>query len=465
MVEFDATIFVTEQLNRELVNISQDFAYRIVKVLADHYKFDSNEAIEMLGINMLKVERKKSKVESKVEKQAIKIPKPAFPMPWSGELNETCCYALCLNNGLYTQCTSSRNEEEEFCKACVKKMQKKGSEFPDYGTIHQRMSVGIYEYVDPKGKKPIAYTKLMNKYKITEEDVIKEASKFNITINPEHFVVPETKPKRGRPSKSAITKKDVRGRPKKIDKVVEIEGQEEDLFASLVASANAEGMKKNKEVEKEAEKEAEKETEKEAEKEAEKETEKEIEKEIEKEAEKETEKETETEKEIEKEAKKAEKEAKKAEKEAKKAEKEAELKAKKAEKEAEKEAKKAEKEAELKAKKAEKEAEKEAKKAEKEAKKAEKEAKKAEKETENKTSKVVVTEPNEDEEPDVVKKIEFEGKQYLKSKKTGIVYDYKKYVIEGDQVVIGKWCNNTNKIIFNMNDESEEEDEEEDYDE
>jgi len=64
----------------------------------------------------------------------------------------------------------------------------------------------------------------------------------------------------------------------------------------------------------------------------------------------------------------------------------------------------------------------------------------------------------EDEEPDVVKKIEFEGKKYLKSKKTGIIYDYNEYTKNGEQVVVGKWNEASNKIEF-----TEEEEAEEDY--
>ena len=63
----------------------------------------------------------------------------------------------------------------------------------------------------------------------------------------------------------------------------------------------------------------------------------------------------------------------------------------------------------------------------------------------------------EDDEPDVVKKIEFEGKKYLKSKKTGIVYDYEEYVKNGDQVVVGKWNDNSNKIEFETCEEDYEE--------
>ena len=65
---------------------------------------------------------------------------------------------------------------------------------------------------------------------------------------------------------------------------------------------------------------------------------------------------------------------------------------------------------------------------------------------------------------DVVKKIEFEGKKYLKSKKTGIVYDYDEYVKSGDQVVVGKWNEATNKLDFETA-KSDGEESEDEYDE
>ncbi len=90
--------------------------------------------------------------------------------------------------------------------------------------------------------------------------------------------------------------------------------------------------------------------------------------------------------------------------------------------------------------------------------KAEKEASKAAKEAKKPAAKPSTTE--EEEEPDVVKKIEFEGKKYLKSKKTGIIYDYNEYTKNGEQVVVGKWNDVSNKIEFTA---SEEEEDEEDY--
>jgi colicin import membrane protein len=316
-------------------------------------------------------------------------------------------------------------------------MQKTGAEVPEYGTITQRQAVGIYEFVDPKGRKPVHYTKVMKKYKLTQERVEEEAGKFEIVIDPQHFVVPEGDVKRGRPAAAAKEPKakGVKGRPKKEKKVLTIEGDDEDLFGSLVAQAisteeaEEEIVMKPKKAGK-----------------------------------------TEEEKEAERIAKEEEKQKKKmlAEhaKEQAKAEKEAKLAALKAEKEAKLAAAKAEKEAKLAAEKAEKEAKKlaaeqakEAAKKEKEEKlAAEKAAKEAAKKPAAKKPAAKKEEPEEDEEPEVVKKIEFEGKKYLISKKSGIIYDLLECKENGEQVILGKWNEAKNKIDFNeKGEESEEE--------
>ena len=456
---FNAKVYVSSQLNNQLLNTAQTVAIRCVEELSKKYDFDAEEEIRLLGLDTIKLERKGEAKSKAVKAAKESVPKPSFPLPYNGEYSENMCNALRQNSGLYTQCTGERNGESAFCKGCLNRMQKLGSETPEYGTIQQRQEVDILAYVDPQGRKPIAYTKIMNKYKKSKDDVLEEATKFGITIDERHFIAPE-QPKRGRPStktsETVAKKTGVKGRPKKSKKVITIQGDDEDLFAALVAEAN-EADSQDK-AEKEAEKEAKK-TEKEAEK-AEKEAKRLAEK-AEKEAEKEAKK---TEKEAEKAEKEAKRLAEKAEKEAEKAEKEAKRLAEKAEKEAKRLAEKAEKEAEKAEKEAKRLAEKEAKKAEKEAKKAEKEAKKAEKEA----KKAAVEE--EEEEPDIVKKIDFEGKKYLKSKKTGIVYDYEKYVNESEQLVVGKWSEEEKKIIFNHDNIvggdlfSDEEEVEEEYD-
>jgi hypothetical protein len=300
-------------------------------------------------------------------------------------------------------------------------MQKTGAEVPEYGTIQQRMAVGIFEFVDPKGRKPVAYTKIMKKLKISEEQVLEEAGKLNINIDANHFVVPESDSKRGRPSTKAEKEpkvKGAKGRPKKEKKVIIDDDEETDnLFDALVAQAN-EGQEEE-EILAKPKKASKSNEEKEAER-------------------------------IAKEQEKAEKEAKRL---AEKAEKEAKLAAEKAEKEAKKEAERLAREAKKKAE----EDEKAAKKAALEQAKKEKEEKLAA-EKAAKTTKTTKKAPEpEEEEEEKLKKIEFEGKKYLKSLKSGVIYDYDAFRKTGDTVVLGKWNDSKNKIEFVEQEESEDE--------
>jgi len=423
--DFNASVYVSEQLNRQLINMSQDLAYRCVSALAERYNFDAEEACRLLGLAMIRVERKAPIKAKGTKAPKVSVPKAAFPLPYNGEFNDACCYALRQNNGLYTQCTGVRKGDAQFCKSCATTMQKTCAEVPEYGTIQQRQAVGIFEYVDPKGRKPIAYTKVMKKYKISEDQVLAEAGKLNIIINTDHFVVPE-ETKRGRPkTEKAPKEKGVKGRPKKSKKVLQIEGDDEDLFATLVAEANEDSEELTLAPKKKAGK-------------------------------------SDEEKEAERLAKEAEKEAKRVAAELAKKEREEKLAAEKAEKEAKKEAERLEREAKKKAEEEAKRLKEEQRlkeKAEKEAKLAAEKAAKEAAKSQKSSKKAAAPEPVEDEEPDVVKKIEFEGKKYLKSKKTGIVYDYNEYVKNGEQVVVGKWNEVSNKIEF-----SDAEEEEEEYD-
>lgn len=379
-----------------------DVVRRAIEECGRRYGFDASEACRELGVNMVSVDGKKEKKEKKV---GVSV-SPSFPLPYSGEMKEECCHGLKQNHGLYTQCQQVLKGDAKYCKGCNTQAEKNENGEPDYGSMESRMAVGIFEYVDPKGKKPTAYTKIMKKYKVTEAQVVAEAAKFGVTIDAGHFEL-SAESKRGRP-KTAVEKpvKGVKGRPKKNKKVVELcdDDATEDLFADLVASAN---------------KDSESETESDAEVEA---------------------KAIDT-KEAEKVAKA---QAKEAEKLAKLAAKEAEKLAKEQEKQA-KEQEKLAKEAEKKAKAEAKEAEKLAKAAAKEAKTAAKDAKTATKET--------AKESTETQEPDKVKRFEFEGVKYLKSKNTGIIYNM-------EQEVVGKWNEQSNKIDFK---EAEEEEEEEEY--
>jgi len=390
-----------------------------------------------------------------VVKRAEAMP---FPLPFSGALKEECCHALRQNSGLYTQCANEKCESERYCGQCSKQAEKSETGAPEYGTIESRMSVGLQDYVDSKGRKPVHYTKIMKKLSLTESQVMELANKHCIKVDSSHFVAPVDASKRGRPksekaANSAKARSGVKGRPKKEKKVVQIAGDEDDLFANLVAQANQVSP---------------------ADSDAEEEDAVEVPAEVAVEVaavevpaveapavevpvvevpavevpavEVAAAKVVKTA--ADKAAEKADKDAQKA---ADKAAKEAEKEAQKAEKEAQKAAEKAAKEAEKEAQKAAKDAEKEAQKAAKDAEKAAKEAQKA-----AEKAKPVAT-----DEAEVVKKIEFAGNKYLKSKKTGIVYDYAEYVKTGDQIVVGQWNPETSAIDFKKACDDEEESEEE----
>lgn len=483
MSNFNASVLVSNKMSEMMSSIAQELAIRSVMECGVMYKFDSSEAIRLLGLSNVtvmssssskSVEKKVAKVSAK--KVSIKVAKPAFPLPYNGEFAADCCCGLRQNNGLYTQCQSAPVSEGSFCKQCqISADQNDG--IPEYGTIQQRQSADIFDYTDPKGRKPTSYTKVMKKFKLTSEQVLEEAAKFSIKINNNHLTILESESgKRGRPTVAKEPKeaKGPKGRPKKGKKVINFEVDDDDLFATLVADANNSSddevvpgvapevlaevvsevvpKKKTKKSENLAEgldKEQKAKEAKEA-KEAEKLAIKEAAK-LAAEAEKLALKEAKEQK------AKEEKEAKEAAKQAIETEKAAKVQA------------KLDKEAKLAADKLAKEAEKAAKEAEKVAKEAEKVAK-AQAKTETKPAAKVAAKPAAkpaakvvaaSDEADVVKKIEVDGVKYLKSKQTGIVYDYRKYIDAGEQLVVGKWNDATSKIVFNNNADSDEESEEE----
>ena len=122
---------------------------------------------------------------------------------------------------------------------------------PTYGTIKDRLEVGIMDFVDPSGKKPEMYMKVLAKQSIAINDAIEEAKKQNMTINEIHFE------EEGVVMPQKVVEKS-KGRPKKGKKLLEIgnEEGEEDLLNTLLVAAKEkavpEAEKKKKDEEKEA---------------------------------------------------------------------------------------------------------------------------------------------------------------------------------------------------------------------
>jgi hypothetical protein len=158
MSSFNASVIVSEQMERLISIAAQELTMRAINACADQYHFDAEEAIGFLGLESVKVSRKQAEKPAKEAK--IEAVKASFPLPYSGECNDALCHGLRQNNGLYTQCQGKRKVDKEFCKSCQSSADK-NSGIPEYGTIEQRQAVGILEYVDPKGRKPTAYTKII----------------------------------------------------------------------------------------------------------------------------------------------------------------------------------------------------------------------------------------------------------------------------------------------------------------
>ena len=394
-------------MNSEIMKGMSQMIGEIVSKAVRHcgsvHNFDAEAMIREMNVMDMSLSLSLCVVGGKkvLKEKVIKSKKSKFPMPFCGELKEGLCHALRQNHGLYTQCDTDA-KGEMYCNKC--------GPSPEYGTIEDRLAVGLMEFRDPKGKAPIHYTKVMKKLKISRAEVEEEAGKLNIIINDIHF------------EEEKIEKKE-KGRPKKPKRTIELADDSTDLFAVLVAKANEVDFGSDEEDVSTDEKVS-------------------IAESI---VDTVLDKVNET---VENNEKKA----------LKLAEKEAEKQALIQKKEAEKALKEAEKQAEKQKKEAEK-ASKEAEKANKPVAKAQKSKKESpDSETDKKNGKPAekkVSKEVEEEEEDVVKRFEFEGVKYLKSKKTGIIYNM-------DQDVIGKWNEKTNKIDF---EEAGSEEEEEEYDE
>ena len=259
---FNASIFVNESLTPQITNIAMDLAIRCVMECSLKYGFDGDEALYALGLKVTPIIPEIVEpviieqvivepviIEPVIVEQVIIEPvivepvivepiiqaveqpkvkpdaKVKITLPFNCVINNNVCLGLKLNHSLYTQCESKRMNGLNYCKSCAGQTDKNSNGKPDYGTVSDRMLVGLMDYKDPKGKGPIHYTKFMKKMNITQEEVINEALKLNITIDPIHFTEPEiiNKPKQD----------GKKGKNPKNDKVIDVDNVT-DLFAKIV---------------------------------------------------------------------------------------------------------------------------------------------------------------------------------------------------------------------------------------
>jgi len=254
------SVSVNENVFKGMEDLMNNTMVSMIRRLAEEYGFDSGEACEKMGLISLSKEKgekkektaksegekkeKSAKSEGEKKEKTAKSDGKKIPFPFMGKIIADKCKAVKLNHGLYTQCTNPICEGD-LCKGCKEECDKTSSGDPMNGYINRRMMLGD-NYVDSKGKKPIAYSKVLQKLKLTKETVLEEAKRQGIELNDSHFSVPPRakagRKKKSESSTSAITsdtdsdsassQKEKRGRPKKQSSNVEVE--EDDLFARLV---------------------------------------------------------------------------------------------------------------------------------------------------------------------------------------------------------------------------------------
>jgi len=234
-------VSVTKAMESAMATACRDVSVALVGELAQKHGFDADSAIESLGLDRFVTKRPAKGKVAKTPK--AKVISPAMPLPYCGYKNKCNCTALRLNHGLYTQCTQRPVKGTSYCKTCQQGVDRSATGKPTYGTIDDRLAVGVLDYTDPKGKRVLPYANVMEKMNITREAVEAEVKKFSELVGTD--TIPEEQftkrvMQRGRPKKesseSAPTEKKPksRGRPKK--KVVD--GADGDLVAALVAAAD-----------------------------------------------------------------------------------------------------------------------------------------------------------------------------------------------------------------------------------
>ena len=186
----------------------------VVNECANMYGFNAEEALERLGARGKKV---------KVDKVKEKM----IPIPFDGDKKPGCCNAIRMNHGLYTQCL---NLSDEVCKSCMNDASKNGDILP-YGTVEERIKAGS-DFKDSKGRKPTPYAKVLQKLKISKDEVKAYAETRGIKLDESELEMPVSE-------KKIASDDGKRGRPKKSGKVVEVDNSE-DLFAGLVKNSLSE---------------------------------------------------------------------------------------------------------------------------------------------------------------------------------------------------------------------------------
>jgi len=157
--------------------------------------------IQALNINPVRIQTDDLKIETtdpvdQVDPKLVKKSKstPAFALPWTGIPIKGCCQGIRSNYDTYTQCHQACAKDNIYCKTCAKNCGEDG--VPKDGNVESRSTIT---------KKIKPYINFMNAKKLSKQDVIDEAAKFDLVLCDEIFEKPSIK---GRPKKSVTDDSD-----------------------------------------------------------------------------------------------------------------------------------------------------------------------------------------------------------------------------------------------------------------
>lgn len=243
-----SAIELNSAVERGVKSACVEFSTKVVQTLADRFGFDIEEAMRVLSLDDAPVSHSiKKKAEASGAKKSKKTERdiPKMVLPFCGAVIGWC-FGLRFNHGLYTQCTNAKAAEGEFCGTCKKQADANSNGKPNFGTVHDRIATGTMDYVDPKGKKVVAYANVMAKLKLTREAAVAEAARFDWVIPEFQFAIQEKK--RGRPKSASASSSDTeaekpkaRGRPRKEKQIGAATNVGDDLLAALQQQAAIEG--------------------------------------------------------------------------------------------------------------------------------------------------------------------------------------------------------------------------------
>jgi len=180
-------------------NATKETIQWCVQLLANQYGFDYDEAIRHIQLDELKIEykkpskkvvrEKKEKVVKEKKEKVVKEKKTLIPLPFLKHcMKPDNCYGLCFNKGLFTQCENQKLEDTVYCSKCSNEASQSSNNLPKCGSVLDRVSKGLYEFVDPNGRKPTHFLKIINKMNVTVEQVEEYMTTLNLTFDDEHII-------------------------------------------------------------------------------------------------------------------------------------------------------------------------------------------------------------------------------------------------------------------------------------